>query len=125
MDVSKQLDFDQQQKNIDSPGFQRREAAMQSRAALLRSSQSASLAGSMMNSLSFGASIGSSITASSQATMGETPLLLPGRPFRTTRGPSMVAIAHVAYHCASCLVATAAFVGPIGGFTASSTTKSS
>ena len=86
MDVSKQLDFDQQQKNIDSPGFQRREAAMQSRAALLRSSQSASLAGSMMSSLSFGASIGSSITASSQATIGETPLLLPGRPFRTTSG---------------------------------------
>ena len=86
MDVSKGLDFDIQQMAIDSPGFQRREAAMQSRAALLRSSQSASMASSMMSSLNFGASIGSSIAASSQSIAGGTILLLPDWKFKLARG---------------------------------------
>ena len=67
MDVSKTVDFDEQQRLVDSPALRRRETALQTRAALLRGSQSASMAGSMMTSLSFGASIGSSIAAASQA----------------------------------------------------------
>ena len=71
MDVNRKLDFDEQQQTIDSPAFQRREAALQTRTALLRSSQSASTTSSMMTSLSFGSSIGSSIAAASQALAGD------------------------------------------------------
>ncbi|KAK9861516.1 hypothetical protein WJX84_003424, partial [Apatococcus fuscideae] len=70
VDTSRELDFQKQQRAIDSPSFHRREAAMQSRAALLRSSLSASMASSMMTSLSFGASIGGSIAGSSQLLTG-------------------------------------------------------
>lgn len=91
MDVSKEFDFDEQQKAIDSPGFQRREAAMQSRAALLRSSQSASMASSMTSSLNFGASIGSSIAVSSQSVMGKAQLPLPGQITNHSIGSSQLA----------------------------------
>ena len=70
MDVSKTFDFEEHQKSINSPASRRREAALQSRATLMRGSLSASMAGSIMPSLSFGASIGSSIAASSQTLTG-------------------------------------------------------